>query len=86
MVKLLARLCKGAKPTKSAQEVLESEKAASWKRRCARLEGEISAIGRTKVFARAKAHGWSQFDTPPIWVWEGICREMRAEEQNVNEM
>jgi hypothetical protein len=40
------------------------------------LETAIDEVGRDRVFARARSHGWGS-DTLPEWVWWGIVREMR---------
>lgn len=41
------------------------------------LEKAIEAVGREKVFQRAREGGWGN-DTPPKWVWWAIVNELRA--------
>jgi hypothetical protein len=41
------------------------------------LEKAIDAVGRQKVFQRAKDLGWGN-GTPPAWVWWGIVNELRS--------
>lgn len=41
------------------------------------LETAIDAIGRDRVFDRARALGWSVAVTPEKWVWWGIVEELR---------
>lgn len=44
------------------------------------LEKAIEAIGRDRVFARARALGWTE-GSPPKWVWWGVVAELRQEDQ-----
>jgi hypothetical protein len=39
------------------------------------VESLIDAVGRQRVFDRAKELGWTE-DTPPLWVWYQICLEL----------
>jgi len=41
------------------------------------LEAAIDAVGRGRVFDRARSYGWSAMDAPPPMVWWGIVRELR---------
>ena len=41
------------------------------------LEKAIDEVGRDRVFARARAHGWVTHAAPPKWVWWGIVTELR---------
>lgn len=42
------------------------------------LEKAIDAVGRDKVFALARANGWSMANTPPPYIWWSIVNELRA--------
>lgn len=42
------------------------------------LERAIDEVGRERVFRRAREMGWVSSDAPPIWVWNGIVAEIRA--------
>ena len=44
------------------------------------LEAAIDAVGRQRVFVRAKQYGWNQWDLPPKWVWWYIVGELEIEE------
>lgn len=48
----------------------------------AELEAAIDAVGRDKVFARAREMGWSAYNSPPEWVWFAIVRELQLERDN----
>lgn len=41
------------------------------------LEKAIDEVGRDRVFARARSHGWQSNDYTPEWVWWGIVKELR---------
>lgn len=43
------------------------------------LESRIDAVGRQRVFQRARLLGWGP-DTPPKWVWENIILELQKED------
>ena len=45
------------------------------------LEAAIDAVGRDRVFARARSYGWGSFSAPPKWVWWGIVRELQPQKQ-----
>lgn len=42
------------------------------------VEAAIDAAGREKVFATARALGWSALNPAPMWVWMQIAREVSA--------
>jgi len=42
------------------------------------LEAAIDAVGRERVFVRAKSYGWDQGGAPE-WVWWGIVQELRED-------
>lgn len=42
------------------------------------LETAITEVGRDRVFAMARANGWTGGDLVPVWVWHGIVAELRA--------
>ena|SRR5215467_13650143 len=43
------------------------------------LERAIDRVGRDKVFARARAVGWSSDTEPPKWVWQMIVAELETQ-------
>lgn len=42
------------------------------------LERAIADLGRERVFAVARANGWSAWESPPKWVWWNIVAELRG--------
>lgn len=42
----------------------------------AALEELIDRAGRQQVFDYARYLGWSVYNSPPPWVWQGICAEI----------
>lgn len=48
------------------------------------VERLIDETGHDLVFDRARLLGWGNDTTPPLWVWNQICIELRHEQSQAS--